>query len=291
MFKKATKKQAKLRIALDGPSGSGKTYSALEIAKYLGDKPRIAFIDTERGSASKYSGEFDFDVVELESFSPGKYIEAIRAAEDEGYDVLIIDSLSHAWIGKDGALEQVDRKAAQSASKSSFNAWRDVTPQHNKLVDAILGAKMHVIATMRVKVDYDMQNGKPVKQGLAAIQREGMEYEFDACFRINMQHIGEVSKTRCKDLDGYCEMYLGKDLAKKLIAWVSDGAPVADPQDDPEYQRLSSELVATMVKLGTQADKAVELFNKNFKRMSTAQLAEQLDKAQAKLEETAQAAA
>ena len=53
VFKKATKKQAKLRLTLDGPPGSGKTYSALELAKHLGG--RTALIDTEHGSASKYA--------------------------------------------------------------------------------------------------------------------------------------------------------------------------------------------------------------------------------------------
>jgi len=38
MFRKAERKQAKLRLALTGPSGSGKTYSALILAKTLGKK-------------------------------------------------------------------------------------------------------------------------------------------------------------------------------------------------------------------------------------------------------------
>src|SRR3990172_4202239 len=98
-FKPATRTQARARIALAGPSGSGKTYTALLIAKAFG--PRIAVLDTEHGSASKYAGEPEmpaFDVLELESFNPSRYIAAIEAAEHAGYDVLIIDSLSHAWV-------------------------------------------------------------------------------------------------------------------------------------------------------------------------------------------------
>src|SRR5919198_1227105 len=90
-FKKATRTQAKARIALAGPSGSGKTYTAMLLAQELGT--RIALIDTERGSASKYAGEAgmpEFDVVALESFSPAHYIEAIQAAEAAGYEGLII---------------------------------------------------------------------------------------------------------------------------------------------------------------------------------------------------------
>ena len=96
-FKKATKSQAKLRMAITGPSGSGKTYSALSIAAPLG---HAAVIDTECGSASKYADLFDFDVLELSEYHPRNYIEAIKAACAAGYDVLIIDSLSHAWSGQ-----------------------------------------------------------------------------------------------------------------------------------------------------------------------------------------------
>ena len=123
-FQKATKRQAKLRMALIGPSGSGKTFTALTLATALGK--RVGVIDTEHGSASKYADRFAFDCLNLTSFSPGTYVEAIAAAAAAGFDVLIIDSLSHAWSGKDGALEQVDKKAAASRSGNSFTAWRDV---------------------------------------------------------------------------------------------------------------------------------------------------------------------
>src|SRR5439155_20261127 len=122
----------------------------LAIATGLGS--RIAVIDTERGTARKYAGDpFEFDVLELATFSPRAYIDAIAAAVRARYDVLIIDSLTHAWTGRDGALDQVNRRRA---SENSFAAWREVTPMHNELVDAILGAPLHIVATMRVKTAY-----------------------------------------------------------------------------------------------------------------------------------------
>ena len=149
-FQKATKKQSRLRLALIGPSGSGKTYTALILATALGNK--VALIDTERGSASKYSDLFGFDVLELERFSPATYIEAIHAAEQAGYEVLVIDSLSHAWIGREGVLEIVDRETMRSQSKNAFSeGWRKASPEHNKMVDAIIQSSVHVIATMRAK--------------------------------------------------------------------------------------------------------------------------------------------
>ena len=88
VFKKATKEQAKLRMGIIGPAGSGKTYTALITARNLVPDGKIAVIDTERGSASKYADIFEFDVCELESFHPENYIKTIQAAEEAGYDVL-----------------------------------------------------------------------------------------------------------------------------------------------------------------------------------------------------------
>lgn len=235
-FAKATKSQARLRMALVGVSGSGKTYTALRLAKGLGSK--IAVIDTERGSASKYAGEIvDFDVLELDTYAPRTFIEAMKAAEAAGYDVCIIDSLSHAWMGKDGALEMVDRAAKRSQSANSFAAWRDVTPEHNALVDAMLQSRMHIIATMRAKQDYVLDEdsrGKktPRKVGMAPVQRDGMEYEMDVVAMIDNDHNFVVTKTRCAVLDEKVFKKAGEDdVAKILKAWLTDGAPIVDAVD------------------------------------------------------------
>lgn len=235
-FKKATKTQARLRLALIGPSGSGKTYSALAIAKHLGD--RVAVIDTERGSASKYADLFSFDALELDTFAPTTYVEAIHAAEAAGYDVLIIDSLSHAWMGKEGALEQVDRAAKRSQSNNSYTAWRDVTPMHNALIDAILQSACHIIVTMRAKTEYvleENERGKkvPRKVGMAPVQRDGMEYEFDVVGDMNQENDLIISKTRCPALTGQVINKPGEQIAKTLKVWLSDGAPAPVPAPRP----------------------------------------------------------
>jgi len=231
VFQKAKKSQSKLRLALVGPSGSGKTYTALTIGKALGQP--IAVIDTERGSASKYAGDVaEFDVCELETFSPKTYVEAIEVAAAEGYPVLIIDSLSHAWAGVEGALDQVDRRASSAAGK--FGAWREVTPLHNALVDAILSYPGHVIATMRAKTEYVIEevNGKKTvrKIGLAPIQRDGVEYEFDVVGDLDHAHVLTVTKTRCSALADRAIRHPGEDVAAELLAWLSDGAPAVPDQ-------------------------------------------------------------
>jgi len=235
-FKTATKAQAKLRLGLIGPAGSGKTMTALRIAHGLGG--RVAVIDTERGSASLYAGErgLGFDVLELETYEARNFIEAIGQAEAAGYDVLIIDSLSHAWAGKGGILEFVD-KAAKRSGGGSFAGWRDATPLHNQLVDAILGAKLHVICTLRSKVEHVIEqvNGKTQvrKVGLQPVQRDGLEYEFTVVGDVNQEHELIVTKTRAAFLADAVIREAGEDLGKQLKTWLTSGSAPA-PRIEPK---------------------------------------------------------
>jgi hypothetical protein len=236
-FRQATKQSAFLRLALIGVAGSGKTYTALQIARYLAQREgsRIAVIDTERGSASKYCDLFDFDVIEPELFRPQDYIEMIQAAQSAGFGVLVVDSLSHAWQGRGGALEQVDNAAKRSQSGNTFGAWRDVTPQHNMMVDTIISARLHVIATMRAKTEYvtekDDRTGKTTvrKIGMAPVQRDGLEYEFDVVADMDMDNNMLIGKTRCPDIAERIYRHKSVDeLAGTLTNWLRGAAPVVD---------------------------------------------------------------
>lgn len=226
MFQKAVKHSGlKARIGLVGPAGSGKTKTALLLAQGLGDQ--IALIDTERESASLYADQFDFDTVALTSFHPDRYIEVIRGAEQAGYDVLVIDSLSHAWMGKDGVLEYKEKIG------SDFSAWRKATPLHNKLVDAILDAKLHIIVTMRAKTEYVMEeyldNGrkktKPIKVGLQPVQRDGLDYEFTITGDLDHEHNLIISKTRMDALADQVFSKPGPELGRMIRAWLTSGTP------------------------------------------------------------------
>jgi hypothetical protein len=240
-FRRATREQLKARVALLGPAGSGKSYTALRLAFLLGNK--VAAIDTEHGSLSKYVGEspdgtpWQFDVIEPDSFAPEVYIAGIKAAEQAGYDVLIIDSLSHAWAGKGGILEFVDettRKQSARGSANSFSAWREATPKHNELVEAMLAARLHLIVTMRVKTDYvqekDERTGKTVisKKGLQPVQRDGLEYEFDVIGDLTDQNAMLVSKSRCSALQGQMYTKPGPEVADILRLWLNTGERPAE---------------------------------------------------------------
>lgn len=231
-FQKATKKQAKARIALDGPSGSGKTWTALTTATALAGGGTIAVIDSERGSASKYADRFEFDVLELDgNFHPDRYMEGIRQAAEAGYSVVVIDSLTHAWAGSGGVLEVVD--AAKSRfSGNSYMAWSVGTPLWQALIDAMLGAPVHIIATMRSKtkfVEDDSAGKKSYKRaGTETVARDGVEYEFDVVGDLDLDHTMVVSKTRAGDRLKDVYRRPGPEFGEAVLAWLTDGAVNTD---------------------------------------------------------------
>jgi hypothetical protein len=239
---KATREQAKLRLAICGPTGSGKTFTALKVATEI--SPKVLCFDTESGSASKYASgrPFEFEVIDdLKVFPPDVYIEAIKYAEKNGYDVIVLDSLTHAWAGTGGLLEIVDDAAKRSKSSNSYTAWKEATPLHRKLIDAIVQSRIHVIATMRSEMEYvqerDERTGKTVirKVGLAPVQRKDMSYEFDIVLDVDTDHVGVVTKSRCFELADKVFRKPGQEFADELKAWLSTGVKHVDPQ--PEIAR------------------------------------------------------
>jgi hypothetical protein len=271
-FRKATRARLKLRMAVDGPSGSGKSVTALrfafalaraEAAKRNDGKPgRIAAINTEHGGLELYTGEvfdgdgpFDFDVRTLTSFPPTAFTSAINDAGRDGYDVVVIDSLSHAWEGKEGALEQVSK----SGAKNSYTAWKDVTPQHRAMIDAILQSPCHVICTMRSKTEYVLEDvdGKkvPRKLALAPVQRSGMEYEFDIYGSMDWSHVFTVTKSRCRHVDGAIEVKPGSGWMRPVIEWLNQGAVTAAPETVRLLAR--AEQVAEIARLAAEANNPI----------------------------------
>ena len=252
MFKKAEKRQAKLRLALSGPSGSGKTTGALLIAKGLGGK--IAVLDTERGSASLYSDLVDFDVVELgPPYTPERYIEIIHAAEKESYTTLVLDSITHEWIGQGGIIEIVDAIARSRFRGNSYAAWNEGTPRHQRFIDAMLASPLHIIATMRSKAVYvetDKGNGKKSieKQGSAPQQRDGLEYEFTAVLDLAVDgHLANASKDRTRLFKD--PFVISEQTGRDLLEWLNSGkSPLERPQESGMTKAQSSALMAYLTK-------------------------------------------
>jgi hypothetical protein len=242
-FQKASKKNSKLRMVIGGVPGGGKTYTALQTARALYPDGKIALIDTERGSAEKYADLFDFDVLSLDgNYSPERYIDMIHAAESHGYDLLIIDSLSHEWDGDGGVLDLVDDlKRKQSNAKDGYSAWREMTPRHNALIAAILEAKLHVIVTMRCKwknviekVETQTREGTKIEKVNkkvigALVQREKIEYEFDLVALVDESQNLKIDKSRCPALTDYKGRRCGAEMASKIAAWLNIGTTELAP--------------------------------------------------------------
>jgi hypothetical protein len=235
-FTKAARKRSKLRLAIASPAGGGKTTAALNIATGLGG--RIAVIDTERGSASLYSDQFEFDTLELgPPYSPERFIEAVQAAEKAGYDVLILDSITHEWDGSGGCLEINENLATSKYRGNTWSAWSETTPRHRAFIDAILQSNMHVISTMRSKTETVQGEDKKVRKvGMKNEQRSGTEYEFSVVFEIeHASHIAVATKDRTRLFAD--PKTITVDTGKRLLAWLDSGVEVAPTADELAAKR------------------------------------------------------
>jgi hypothetical protein len=238
-FKKAVRNQTRLRLALTGPSGAGKTYSALLLARGLGGK--IALIDTERASASLYADAISFDTMDLHPpYSPERFVQAIEEAEQGGYDVLIIDSITHEWSGIGGCLELVDGVAKARYKGNSWSAWNEITPRHRAFLDRMMSCDMHIIATMRSKTETaqidDNGRKKVVKLGMKPEQREGAEYEFSIVLDIvHDGHYATASKDRTGLFANVDPKPISEETGKVILGWLNSAQPhpVVQTRDEP----------------------------------------------------------
>lgn len=234
-IRKATRKKAKLRLGISAPTGAGKTYSSLLIASGIGQK--VGLIDTENGSGDLYAEDKEikaalpggYDIINMAApYDPSKYLLAIEAFEKENYDVIIIDSLSHAWSGAGGLLDKQGKETDRTGN--SYTAWRKITPQHNSLVDKIIQSPCHVIACLRAKTEYVQEKneqGKTVvrKVGLAPVMRDGIEYEFTVFGELDQTHTFHASKDRTGTF-GDTYQIPSKAMGEDLLRWLNSGEEV-----------------------------------------------------------------
>ena len=248
-FMRAERKKAKARIGICGAAGSGKTWGALELGFGIGGK--IAVIDTEHGSAELYAEHGEYDVAQIRPpYTVQKYIDLIKEAEKE-YDIIIIDSLTHAWAGEGGLLDQ-QGKIADSGRGNGYTAWRQITPMHNQLIDTMLQSPAHIIATMRSKTEYIVEQdsrGKsvPKKVGMAPVQRDGMDYEFTIVFDVDQaQHVAMTSKDRTNLFNGFCQQ-LTKEHGKQIHEWLESGAEDKREEQVALFKKIKASLDGAMI--------------------------------------------
>jgi len=240
-LRKAERKQAKLRIGVNAPSGAGKTYSSLLLAYGMtGDWSKIALIDTEAGSGELYAHLGDYNVINLEApYTPERYIEAIKACEDGGMQVIIIDSTSHEWDGKGGCLQINEALANSKYRGNTWAAWSETTPRHQKFIEAIITSPVHIITATRNKVETVMTDDKKVKKvGVKEIQREGFEYELTVNFNIDRDtHYATASKDRTELFTDKDPFIITPDTGKQLMEWAMSGKEVPATPPTPTVTR------------------------------------------------------
>ena len=250
-FSKAVKSKAFLRCALFGPSGSGKTYSALAVATGIAEAlgTKIAVLDSERMSASKYGDRFDFDADELREQTIDECEVKIKEAAKEKYGVLIIDSLTHPWQ----QLQEEMEKVAKASFKGNYwAAWSKGTPKQRRFINALNSYPGHLIVTMRSKTEWetDPENKKPIRIGLAPEQGKGIEYEFDMLIELSVDHIANIIKDRTGKFQDKIIEKPGLAFGADLVAWLMDGAAPKEKTVEDLVKALPFDLKKSLPKVG-----------------------------------------
>lgn len=223
-FVPAEKSQLKARVMISGAAGSGKTMAALELASALGS--RVAVIDTENGSAALYSDKYKFEMLNLQPpYPPEDFVQAIKVAENSGFDVIVVDGITPEWSGSGGCLDLHTKLGGR------FQDWAKITPRHRSFIQKILECSTHIICTCRSKQGYamDEQSKKVTKMGMAPEQRDGLDYEMTLVFNIiNQTHLAEATKDRTGLFDGK-QFLISKNTGLEILEWLNSGTPAKSP--------------------------------------------------------------
>jgi archaellum biogenesis ATPase FlaH len=256
MFKKAETKAIKLTLGVIGPSGAGKTLSSLKMARGLvGENGKIAFIGTEGGKEQLYTNHIKngFDTLTISApYTIEKLQDALTGAVEGGYDIVVIDSLSHFWSGDGGALSQVDEIASVNNGNSSAG-WNIVTKKIDKLINRITTFPIHLILTVRSEIVYDYskepgQKMKVTKLGLTPVWRSGKQcitYELDNVMTISSEHIAKVSKTRLFDMADKIFNRPDEKIGAMIGEIVNTGNYLAKPIGEAVEKQVEPDLIPT----------------------------------------------
>lgn len=252
-IKKAKREAIYTKILISGCSGSGKTFSGLRVATGMakelsdqtGKEQRICLIDTENRRSCYYAKKFDYDILELDKYSPEDYIDAIDDALEEGYKVIVIDTISLEW--------QFLLDAHSKMSGNSFTNYNVIGKRHEKLLDKILQSDAHFVITCRSKEKYVLEetsDGKkvPKKKGVEPILRDGGEYIMTLSLRIDMTTHAYESMKDNTDLFTYGGDMLTETDGMNIVRWSNDG------DLDAKYQKIEKAKDEAKAKIALKAE-------------------------------------
>ena len=279
--KRAKREKLKSALAIMGPSGSGKTLGSLlmaygmvqEMYPNLSDDEiwaKIGLVDSERRRSLVYAntehqgvriGEF-WHIELTHPYTVDRYCEATKNLVDAGCEVVILDSISHAWEGDGGLLD------LQQTMGGTFQAWRDVNPTYTKFIDLITGElyDVNIISTLRLKQKHEVttsETGKleVVKLGLKPVQRDSLEYELQIVFNVDMDNMASASKDNSSLFTGKrfpITPQVGADIAK----WLDKGIDVRAEQRQRQ-QAILKKLEAYKEKYGEPVEAKIRGIEKH----------------------------
>lgn len=269
-IRKAERKSVKIKLAISGLTGSGKTMGAILLARGLSDDGKILIIDTENQSACLYSDHpvtkhIGYDVLDIDApFTVDKYLRALQLGVDAGYSVIVIDSISHQWDAEGGSLDKKNKLDLNGGN--SFTNWGGIKREANTFQSKLLSAPVHIIVTMRSKMEYVLETNEKGKQaprkiGLAPIQKDGIEYEFTTVFDMSIDKTYSITKDRTGLFDGRIEK-LSEKTGKEIRDWLCNGkaVEVVEPQAEVEIDAPSIHRSVIMIKSQNDMLAAVEFW-------------------------------
>lgn len=233
-FTPAAREQVSVLIALAGASGSGKTYSALRLARGISPAGKIAFLDTEARRGLHYADEFDFIHADMRPpFRPAAFIEGIKAAEDAGAEVVIIDSFSHEYDGEGGIMDWADQ-LAESGVKSPGN-WKEPKLAHKKMMNKLLQCRASLIFCLRAdeKIEIVREGGRTQVRplGWMPICEKRFMFEMTASFTLTPDMPGrprfDLPHKLQRQHRGMFEegKPISEDAGRLLAEWARGGSP------------------------------------------------------------------
>jgi len=226
-----------LFVGLVGSTNSGKTYSALRLARGIaGPKGKIAVADSEGGRTLHLKKDFAFDVMMMDApHRPQRYAQMAKAAEDAGYDALVIDSFSAEWAGVGGVLAWADEEAQRIAGgdaakleRSRGASWIKPKGAHKNMVYSLLERRIPIIFSIRGEETFKPPNEKFFK----AICNQNFLFEVTVSFRLAADRKGiiDLSDKKSFKMEGVHQSIFrdGELLSEKhgeaLAAWARGAA-------------------------------------------------------------------
>ncbi len=255
-FVKAVRENVGLLIGLAGSSGSGKTFSALRLASGIAQGKPFAFIDTENKRGLHYADQFNFHHGDLRApFEPKAYAQAIKAADEAGYPVIVVDSMTHEWAGEGGVLEMYEEDFhGKFGGKDTCKmlAWHRPKGDHKKMVQRMLQVRAHLILCFRAeeKIEMGKKDGKTVigpKAGLTGLDgwfpvcEKNLPYELTASFLLMAQNPGIPLKIKLQEQHKPlfpAGQLIDENAGRRIAEWAAGGkiSPAAGNAGQPPSQ-------------------------------------------------------